>query len=127
MIGVGCAMVACTGGRDTRSVVSPAPADEAAHQAPAGDALAPARAPMTEAAARSLLAERFRAAGFRVRYDVLVDRAGLYAVTLDGYDPEAEVGFEYIAEEERDTDIIAGERAALARDGARRVLVLDAM
>jgi hypothetical protein len=81
---------------------------------------------LSEAAARALLSERFRAAGFRVRYDVLVTRDGAFALTVDGYDPAHRVGFEYVATAERDTDLDAAERAALAREREQRILIVDA-
>jgi len=81
---------------------------------------------LTEAAARALLAERFRAAGFRVRYDVQVSRDGAFALTVDGYDPARRVGFEYVAEGETDADLGPDERTALARDHEQRILIVDA-
>jgi hypothetical protein len=81
---------------------------------------------LSEAAARALLSERFRAAGFRVRYDVPVARDGAFALTVDGYDPAHRVGFEYVATAERDTDLDAAERAALARERQQRILIVDA-
>jgi hypothetical protein len=81
---------------------------------------------LTEAAARALLAERFRAAGFRVRYDVQVARDGAFALTVDGYDPARRVGFEYVAEAESDADLDPGEHTALARDREQRILIIDA-
>lgn len=80
----------------------------------------------TEAVARAVLAERFRAAGFRVRHDVAVARPGSFEVTVDGYDPGARVGFEYVAAIERDTDLDAPERAALEQDAEHRILIIDA-
>lgn len=90
---------------------------------PATDGEGPA---LTEAAARALLAERFRAAGLRVRYDVPVARDGAFALTVDGYDPVRRVGFEYVADAEAGADLDAGERAALARDRELRILIIDA-
>lgn len=81
---------------------------------------------LSEAAARAILARRFRAAGFRVRYDVPIARPGAFDVTVDGYDPVRQVGFEYVDTAERDTDLHAAERAALERDPAHRILVVDA-
>jgi hypothetical protein len=81
---------------------------------------------LTEATARALLAERFRAAGLRVRYDVQVVRDGAFALTVDGYDPARRVGFEYVAEGEAGADLDPGERTALARDREQRILIIDA-
>ena len=90
---------------------------------PATDGDGPA---LTEAAARALLAERFRAAGLRVRYDVQVARDGAFALTVDGYDPARGVGFEYVAEAEAGADLDPDERTALARDPTQRILIIDA-
>lgn len=88
---------------------------------------APGAQALSESAARALLADAFRAAGFRVRYDVPVARDGAFALTVDGYDPMRRVGFEYVAEEERGAELDAGERSLLARDPEQRVLVIDAV
>lgn len=93
-----------------------------ASRTPAGDE----GSQLSEEAARTLLAERFRAAGFRVRYDVAIARTGAFALTVDGYDPVHRVGFEYVATAERDTDLDAAERAALARERSERILIVDA-
>lgn len=85
-----------------------------------------APAPLSEAAARALLAERFRAAGLRIRYDVPLARPGSFALTVDGYDPERHIGFEYVAVAERGTDLDDAERVALARDRDHGILVVDA-
>lgn len=113
------ALAACSGGAGATRALPP-PEDAAP---PAIDA-APsidATPPISEAAARALLADRFRAAGFRIRFDVRVDVGD--GVTLDGFDPEREVGYEYVAVEERGTDLSDAERAQLA---SWRVLVIDA-
>ncbi len=80
---------------------------------------------LSEAVARTLVTARFRAAGFRIRNDVLLSGEG-FELTVDGYDPKRNVGFEYIATGEVGTDLSDAERAALSRDSERRVLVLDA-
>jgi hypothetical protein len=84
----------------------------------------PGGEPVSEAEARMLLATRFRAAGYRVRHDVRVTGRG-FELTVDGYDAESRVGFEYIAPAERDTDVVADERAHLARDRTYRILIID--
>ncbi len=120
---------ACAGGPDGRP--APAAVEHEPGHAPA-KALAPGAhatsdgSRLSEAAARALLSERFRAAGFRVRYDVPVARDGAFALTVDGYDPAHRVGFEYVATAERDTDLDAAERAALAREREQRILIVDA-
>jgi hypothetical protein len=74
--------------------------------------------------ARALLSARFRSAGLRVLHDVRVSEPG-FDITLDGYDPERGVGFEYIAPAEQGTDIDADERRALSTS-KRAILILDA-
>lgn len=87
---------------------------------------APLVPPISEVVARALLAERFRAAGFRIRYDVPVTRDGQFQITVDGYDPASRVGYEYVATSERDTDLSSDERAALNADPEYRILIVDA-
>jgi hypothetical protein len=123
--------LACSGGREGRGVPAPGasqgealePVVGAGEQGQLGD---PGGEFVSEAEARTILAARFRAAGYRVRHDVRVVGDG-FELTVDGYDPEARVGFEYIAPAERDTDLVAEERARLARDRTYRILVLDPM
>jgi hypothetical protein len=81
--------------------------------------------PLGEVEARLVAADRFRRAGFRIRQDVRITRPGAYDVTLDGWDPQRRVGYEYIAPEEVGLDLDAAERAALARDASLQVLILD--
>jgi len=90
-----------------------------AHRAPPGP-------PMSESSARSALAARFRAAGFRILYDVSVSVPGA-ELTVDGYDPAKKVGFEYVAREEINTDLTSSERGALAGHSQHRLLIVDAM
>jgi hypothetical protein len=79
--------------------------------------------PLDEGPARRLLAGRFRDAGLRIVEDVAL--AAPVAITLDGFDPERRVGFEYIATEEA-RDLAEVDRAVLARSADPRVLVLPA-
>ena len=58
----------------------------------------------SEVAARSLLNRLFRDAGLRIVNDRIFAK-GQVEVTLDGYDPERGIGYEYIASEERGTDL----------------------
>ncbi len=71
-----------------------------------------------------MIAARFRRAGFRVRYDVRLERDGV-DVTLDGFDVRRGVGFEYLAAAEANLDLSQQERTALSRQ-FRYVLVVDA-
>lgn len=100
----------------------PATGHHHAGRDPAAGGAGPA---LTEAAARALLAERFRAAGLRVRYDVQVVRNGAFELTVDGYDPARRVGFEYVARDEAGADLDPAERSALARDREQRILIID--
>lgn len=124
MVALGLAALACSSGRD-RGVPAPgASQGEVTSEPTAGGGHSEPGEPVSETEARTLLAERFRAAGYRVRYDVRITGQG-FDITVDGYDPDARVGFEYIAPAERDTDVMADEREHLVRDGAHRVLILD--
>lgn len=141
------ALLACAGCRERRLLPAApleepnAPADTAISP-PAGSMAAPGASqaagasperasavrppPASEMVARALLAEQFRRAGYRVRYDVTVGEPGRFEFTVDGYDPEARVGYEYIALEERETDLVESELRALANESDYRILVLDA-
>lgn len=149
-----CAILACTGSRERRVLSTSghgeqqSPSDiqanapvgaadgtlaertpqvsAAASSARVANAPAPAP-PATENVARALLAERFREAGYRILYDVTVREPGRFEFTVDGYDPVSQVGYEYIAESERETDLLAAERRALGADRNYRILVLDAV
>lgn len=82
-----------------------------------------AGAPLDEVTARLLLAERFRAAGLRVRYDVRLTGAG-YDLTVDGFDPERRIGFEYIAPSELHTDLDRAEPDHVAADDTMQILII---
>jgi hypothetical protein len=125
-LGLACA---CAGGRDGHRVPAAAdhePRDSSTPTIGERSTTASDDGALSEAAARALLAERFRASGLRVRYDVPVARDDAFALTVDGYDPVRRVGFEYVADDERDTDLDDDERAALARDPEQRILIVDA-
>lgn len=77
--------------------------------------------PLDEGPARRIVAARFRDAGLRVVEDVALTAP--VAITLDGFDPERRIGFEYVAPEEA-RDLAAIDRAALVRSTDPRVLVL---
>lgn len=83
--------------------------------------------PVSEPVARALLARRFRDAGFRIRYDVRLrgtpERE--FDFTVDGYDPDARVGFEYIDPRERGLDLGSDERRALVGDTSHRILIVE--
>jgi len=117
--------IACTGGTERSTERRPstpvAPTAEVARDASVAR-VADHGPPLSETEARAMLSERFRRAGLRVRQDVRV-RGESYDVTLDGYDPDRDIGFEYIAVSERGTDLDDAERAALA---SKRILILDA-
>jgi hypothetical protein len=99
--------------------VPPASIDAGIDAAPVIDA----GPPLGEVDARAYLGDRFRAAGLRVRYDVRVEGDG-YGLTVDGYDPERRIGFEYIAPDEVDTDVSPAERARMAADQRERILLV---
>jgi hypothetical protein len=99
-------------------VSGPAPTD-------AGPPPIDAGPPLGEIEARLEAADRFRRAGYRIRQDVRITRPGAYDVTLDGWDPQRRVGYEYIAPEEVGLDLTTRERVELARDTSLRVLILD--
>jgi hypothetical protein len=73
--------------------------------------------------ARSLLNRLFRNAGLRIVNDRSFAK-GSVQLTLDGYDPERGIGYEYIAKVERGTDLSRVEQAALHKD--QQILVLSA-
>ena len=126
-----CAALACTGSRERRVLGTSATdtaaptAEMSANQAPDTTAGAPSAPPATETVARALLFDAFRAAGYRIRFDVAV-RAPGFSFTVDGYDPASRVGYEYIAADERDTDLSSAEQTALAAAGEYRILILEA-
>ena len=78
----------------------------------------------SEVEAREVLRRHFREAGLRVISDVRLHGDG-YDITVDGYDPDRKIGFEYVASDEVNTDVAAGEREALAASD-NRVLLVDA-
>lgn len=118
------ALWGCAG--EAPPAVGPAPVPPAVIDAgPAPTAEAPAidaGQPIDEAHARAILAERFRAAGLRIRYDVVVTGNG-FQVTADGYDPERRLGFEYLDPSEAGTDLTLREAGWVGRDG--RLLVVE--
>lgn len=103
-----------------------AAAERPALMAPAREPAVAPGPPASEAVARTLLAETFRRAGFRIRYDVILRQPERFEFTVDGYDPALRVGYEYIAVSERDTDLTRAERVALAADDNYRILIVDA-
>ncbi len=134
-------LAACQGDNRIRRVAPPAqPEPSAAQNAGvnvADDTAEPERAEALpevetptlpaadEVTARQILANRFRSAGFRILHDVPL-ATGSVDVTLDGYDPAHKVGFEYVATEERNTDLTRAEKTALAGQAEYKLLLLDA-
>ena len=127
-VAAGLLFAAC-GGREGVPA-SPPPAAE--DSAPVHSAAPPPRAAdagsgaaISEVEARTLLFDRFRQAELRILRDYrLATAAG--EVTLDGFDPERGIGYEYIAVEERDVDPSAAERVALGAMTGVRVLLVEA-
>lgn len=58
---------------------------------------------VTEREGTDLLAEIFEAAGLRIQRDYDFREGGVH-VSLDGFDPEARIGFEYITTEAGDRE-----------------------
>lgn len=79
----------------------------------------------SEIRARDILFTAFRDAGMVPIDDFLLEAPGLN-VTLDGYDPERKLGFEYVAVDEELTDITATELKLLKRYSDARILVVAA-
>lgn len=115
---------ACSGGT-SQVTAEPAPTLLDAAVASAPPVTLDAGPSLSETAARAILAERFRAAGLRVLHDVTIE-IGAGAVTLDGYDPQRRVGFEYVDARERGGDLDDAEAEALAAADDPRVLVVAA-
>jgi hypothetical protein len=88
--------------------------------APTAGSPTPAGTPLSELDARVLLADGLRRAGYRIHHDV-ARPAGRVTVVLDGWDPERQVGFEYVARFAGDPPIDDEARAALGP----RVLVVE--
>jgi len=102
----------------------PAPKLPEAPPAPEARAPAPALGPtIDEAHARVVLNESFRNAGLRVLADVEVAVGGR-AVTIDGFDPDKRIGFEYSASQE--LPVQAGLEKACEAETSARILVVDA-
>lgn len=117
-------LAASCGERGATRPAEPRPAAAAGAAPRAGAARATdSMPPLDEGPARRLLAGRFRDAGLRVVEDVAL--AAPVAITLDGFDPERRIGFEYVAPEEA-RDLAANDRAALERSTDPHVLVVTA-
>jgi hypothetical protein len=69
-------------------------------------------ASISEVQARLLLNQKFRDAGLRIVNDYPFRQPDI-EVTLDGYDPERGIGFEYLAPAERGADLDAREESLL--------------
>lgn len=83
---------------------------------------------MDERQGRALLRERFNAAGLTIREDYPFQE-GDVAFSMDGYDPVARVGYEYVTTEAGDrqelTPAILTGLEALLREGRVQVLLID--
>lgn len=113
-------VVACLGcsGRVASPGANPPARPPAASDAAIADA---APKGVSEAEAREILNRAFRDAGLRVVNDLGWQKPAI-DVTLDGYDPEREVGYEYVAEAERGTELDESELKELRN--YPRILVL---
>ncbi len=78
---------------------------------------------VSEVQARQELDSIFRAAGFRILNDEPV-RVATIEITLDGYDPERLVGYEYIDPLEASLSLDANQRRVLTKNA--KILVLSA-
>jgi hypothetical protein len=67
---------------------------------------------VSEVEARFLLNRMFREAGLRIVNDHHFRKPNI-EVTLDGYDPERGVGYEYVAAQEQGTDLSSDELVVL--------------
>lgn len=81
-------------------VANPAPAPTPATETASETTPAAPVNAIPEIEARVILADMFRAAGYRIVYDVPLE-LGAATVAIDGFDPEARVGFEYRAADEQ--------------------------
>lgn len=93
------ALLGCAG----EKVSSPPPAASTV-ESPIPEAKLHEVLPVSEVAARELLDTMFREAGMRVLNDVSIE-LGSIEVTLDGFDPQRGVGYEYIAPQEDEVDL----------------------
>jgi hypothetical protein len=109
----------------TASPAPPPPTAQTDTPLPHGEAASQAGPPLDEVTARVLLSDRFRRAGYRIRHDVRLVVEENVEVTLDGFDPERRVGFEYVSPEEVGVAVAAAEIAALRRAPDLRVLVIE--
>jgi hypothetical protein len=82
---------------------------------------------MTERDACALLKTRFEAAGYEITENHPFDEDGIH-FEIDGFDPQARVGYEYISDEAGDTwdvdDKVVAALAAKLREGTLSVLVI---
>lgn len=114
-------LAACSAPAPTRQPPAPAPA-AVGPAAVEDSATEPARPPISEAHARAVLERLFRGRGLRILRDVEVTINGT-PLTVDGYDPQRRLGFEYTDPAER---AVQPENRGLAqrRAGEPRVLLL---
>jgi hypothetical protein len=112
VLSAACAALAC--GDPGRG---PTPDDPS--NAPASVSQGTEAAALDELAARAILGDGLRQAGFRIRADI-AHPAGDAIVVLDGWDADRAVGFEYLATAAGDPPLDPAARAALGE----RVLVV---
>lgn len=83
---------------------------------------------MDERAACRLLKQRFEAAGFHIEENRTFDEAGV-RFEIDGFDPQARVGYEYVTREAGDDwdvdDQVIAALAARRAAGDLHILVVD--
>src|SRR5262245_53544278 len=83
---------------------------------------------MTEREGCSLLKAAFEAAGYRITEDVPFDEAGV-RFTLDGFDAQARVGYEFLTREGQDhlefTDAVVAQLEARIERGELWLLLVD--
>lgn len=77
-----------------------------------------------EGHARRLITQLMREAGYRIVYDSPLSVPGARA-TIDGLDPAAGIGFEYIARTEQNLDLTATEIARLRALPSPRILIIE--
>lgn len=126
------------GGRNPRPDTAPAAAERdgdlltsspsrgVSARARAAGAIALSGPPVDEATARKVLDDAFTAARLKVQHDYTL-RVGDNLLTLDGFDPIAKIGYQYVSH--GDVDVVtdfdaAAERAIRELDAAGKVRVL---
>lgn len=109
-------------------VVTSAPAASVAGALQAAGSVTLDEQRLTEAAARAIVDRRLGEAGFHIQSDYAY-HFGELSLTLDGFDPERRVGYQFLSHADADVvtdfDDAAAERiAALAAQGTAHILVV---